>query len=76
MRKKFIAFVLVPVLALLAIIYVFIDGWVESALESAGEGVTGARVEIDRLSVSISPIAIEFSRLQVANPRDTWKNIF
>lgn len=76
MRKNFIAFVLIPLVALLVVVYIFIDGWVESALESAGEGITGAKVEIDHLKLSLSPIAIRFSRLQAANPRDPWKNIF
>jgi uncharacterized protein (TIGR03545 family) len=76
MRKKFLLFVFVPLLILLVIVYLFIDGWIESAFESVGEGIVGARVEIDHLSLSLSPIAIEFSRLQVANPQDPWTNIF
>jgi uncharacterized protein (TIGR03545 family) len=76
MRKKFVYFILVPVVALCMIVYLFIDRWVESGMESAGEAVVGARVEIDDLHLSLSPIAIQFSRLQVANPRDPWKNVF
>jgi uncharacterized protein (TIGR03545 family) len=76
MRKKFVFFILVPVVALCVVVYVLIDGWVESALESAGEAAVGARVEIDNLRLSLSPIAIQFSRLQVANPTDPWKNVF
>ena len=76
MRKKFVYFVLVPIVALCVVLYLFIDGWVESGLESAGESIVGARVEIDNLHLSLSPIAIQFSRLQVANPKDPWKNIF
>ncbi len=76
MRKKFVYFILIPLLALCLVVYLFIDGWVESGLESAGEAVVGARVEIDNLKVSLSPIAVQFSRLQVASPHDPWKNIF
>ena len=76
MRKKFIYFLFVPVLVLCIVVYLFIDRWVESGLESAGEGIVGAKVEIDNLRVSLSPIAIQFSRIQVANPRDPWKNVF
>jgi uncharacterized protein (TIGR03545 family) len=76
MRKKFIYFVLIPLLALCVVLYFFLDGWVESSLESAGEGIVGATVEIDHLTLSLSPIAVQFARLQVANPRDPWKNIF
>jgi uncharacterized protein (TIGR03545 family) len=76
MRKKFVLFVLVPALILLVITYLFIDRWIESGLESAGESIAGARVEIDNLKLGISPLGIRFDRLQVANPRDPWKNLF
>ncbi len=76
MRKKFILFVLIPLVILLIITYLFIDRWVESGLESAGEAMIGARVEIDNLHLSISPLGIRFDRLQVANPRDPWNNLF
>lgn len=76
MRKKFVYFVLVPLLALCLVLYFFLDGWIEASLESAGETVFGAKVEIDHLSLSLSPVAVQFTRLQVANPRDPWKNIF
>ena len=76
MRKKFVYFVLVPFVALCVVFYLFVDRWVTSGLESAGEAVVGAKVEIDNLHLSLSPIAIQFSRMRVANPRDPWKNIF
>jgi uncharacterized protein (TIGR03545 family) len=76
MRKKFVLFVLIPLAILLVITYLFIDRWIESGLESAGEQIVGARVEIDNLKLGISPLGIRFDRLQVANPRDPWKNLF
>jgi uncharacterized protein (TIGR03545 family) len=76
MRKKFVLFILIPLLILLVVTYLFIDRWIESGLESAGEDIIGARVEIDNLKLGISPLGIRFDRLQVANPRDPWKNIF
>ncbi|MCI0707565.1 MAG: TIGR03545 family protein [Ignavibacteriae bacterium] len=76
MRKKFVYIVLVPVVVVAAVTYLFIDDWVEAGMEAAGEAVVGAKVEIDDLTLTLSPIAIEFSRLQVANPKDPWKNIF
>jgi uncharacterized protein (TIGR03545 family) len=76
MRKKFVYFVLVPLLVLLAVLYFFLDGWVESGLETAGESLVGARVEIDHLRLSLSPLGIRFARMQVANPDDPWKNLF
>ena len=76
MRKKFIYFVLVPVLILLVVTYLFIDTWIESALESAGERIVGAKVEIDYLRVSLFPLGIRFARIEVADPNDPWKNLF
>ena len=76
MRKKFIYFILIPVLIFSIIVYLFIDSWITSGLEYAGEKVVGAKVEIDRLHVTINPIGIELSRLQVTNPDSGWKNLF
>jgi uncharacterized protein (TIGR03545 family) len=76
MRKKFIYFVLVPLLVLLVTLYFFLDSWIESGLETAGESLVGARCEIDYLKVSVFPLGIRFMRLQVADPDDPWKNLF
>jgi uncharacterized protein (TIGR03545 family) len=76
MRKKFVFFVFVPVVVFSIVVYLFLDSWITSGLEYAGEKAVGAKVEIDRLHVSVNPIGIEFARLQVANPHDGWKNIF
>jgi uncharacterized protein (TIGR03545 family) len=75
-RTKFILFVLVPLIIIGLVVYLFIDGWVESGLEAGGESVVGARVEIDGTRVTLFPIGIQWARMQVANPRDTWKNLF
>lgn len=76
MRKKFIYYVLIPAIVVSIVVYIFIDSWIESALEYGGEKAVGAKVEIDNLHLSINPIGIEFSRLQVTNPNDGWKNLF
>lgn len=76
MRKNFVFFALIPSLIVIVVVYLFIDRWVESGLETAGEAAVGAKVEIDNLKVTLSPIAIEWGRLQVTNPNDTWKNMF
>ena len=75
MRKGFVYFAVVPVLVLGAVLYLFADSWVEAGLEYVGEKSVGAKVEIDKLSITLSPIGIQFARLQVANPQDTWKNL-
>lgn len=76
MRKKFVFFVLAPALIFFLVVYVFIDSWVESALEYAGERIAEAKVEIDDLRLGLSPLGVEFRRCQVANRRDPWKNVF
>jgi uncharacterized protein (TIGR03545 family) len=76
MRRNFVLFALVPVIILFVVLYFFLDGWVESGLEYAGERVVGAKVEIDDLSLTLSPLGIRFERLQVADPGEPWFNIF
>jgi len=76
MRKKFVLFILIPAVIVSIIVYLFIDRWITSGLEYAGEQAVGAKVEIDHLHVSINPIGLEFARLQVADPGDGWKNMF
>jgi uncharacterized protein (TIGR03545 family) len=76
MRKKFVYYILIPAIIVGIVIYLFIDSWIESGLEYAGEKAVGAKVEIDHLHLSINPIGIEFARLQVTNPNDGWKNMF
>jgi uncharacterized protein (TIGR03545 family) len=76
MRKKFVYYVLIPLALFLIISYIFIDRWVATGMEYAGERIVGARVEIDNLKLSFSPLGIRFARLQVANAQDPWKNLF
>ena len=76
MRKKFVLFVLIPLIIIAVVVYFFIDRWVEAGLEYAGEKAVGAKVEIDHLSVTLSPVGLKFARLQVADPNDPWKNLF
>ena len=76
MRKKFVYFIVIPIVIIGVLLYFFLDSWVESGLELAGEKIVGAKVEIDNLRLTISPIGMEFSRLQIANPSNGWKNMF
>lgn len=76
MRKKFVYFALAPALIVLIIVYLFIDSWIASGLKSAGEATTGAKVEFTKLSVSLSPLGLQWARLQVADPREPMKNTF
>ena len=76
MRKKFVYFVLIPAVVVLLALYLFIDTWVRLGLEAGGEAAVGAKVELEGVHVSLSPIGIRWSRLQVADPHDGWKNLF
>ncbi len=76
MRKKFFLAVLIPVFVISLVIYFFIDGWIESGLEYAGEKAVGAKVEINNLHVNLVPLGIEWKSMQVADPRNPWKNLF
>lgn len=76
MRKKFIYVALIPLVILLIIVYVFHNTWIELGIEYAAEEVAGAKVEIDDLQLNFSPLGIELAKMQVANPQNTWRNLF
>jgi uncharacterized protein (TIGR03545 family) len=76
MRKKFVYFVLIPAVVLCLVVYFFIDTWVRIGLEAGGEAAVGAKVEIEGLHVSLSPLGMRWTRLQVADPHDGWRNLF
>ena len=76
MRRNVVYFAVVPAAILLIVLYVFLDGWVESGLEYAGERAVGAKVEIDNLALTMSPVGMAFDRLQVADANDPWMNLF
>jgi len=76
MRKKFVYFVLIPAVVVCLAVYLFIDTWVRLGLEAGGEAAIGAKVEFEGLHVSLSPLGIRWSRLQVADPHDGWRNLF
>jgi len=76
MRKKFIYVVLIPLTILFIVVFIFHNKWIESGVEYAAEEVVGAKVEIDNLHLNFSPLGIEWEKTQVANPQNTWKNLF
>lgn len=75
MKKKVLYLVMLLFAIFLVIFYIFHNEWIESGLELAGEEIIGAKVEIDNLNLTLSPIGLEFSRLQIANPQDAWQNL-
>ncbi len=76
MRKNFVYYVLIPLVVVAIVVYLFIDRWVTSGLEAAGESIVGAKVEIEGVHVGLSPLGIRWRRMQVADPKDPWKNMF
>lgn len=76
MRKKFIYVVLIPLVILLIVVYLFHNKWIESGIEYAAEEVVGAKVEIDDLHLNLSPLGLEWAQMHVANPHNTWRNLF
>jgi uncharacterized protein (TIGR03545 family) len=76
MRRKFVYFILIPAVVICLLVYLFIDTWVRIGLEAGGEAAVGAKVEIEGLHVSLSPLGIRWSRMQVADPHDGWRNLF
>ncbi|MBU2493633.1 MAG: TIGR03545 family protein [Bacteroidetes bacterium] len=76
MRKRFWLVVLIPLIIFVTVVYLFINSWIESGIEYAAEEVVGAEVEINNLRIGLSPIGIEWEKIQVANPRNTWENLF
>lgn len=72
--KGFIPF-LILILGWILVVRLFLDQWIESGIEKLGETIVGARVEIDDLDFRFSDLSIEWKRLQVANPKNTWTNL-
>jgi uncharacterized protein (TIGR03545 family) len=76
MRPKGLIGLAIIILLLVGVAYLLSDAFIERRLESAGESVVGAKVEIDNLNFSLAGLSISLDRLQVTNPNDTWKNLF
>lgn len=75
MRKKGII-ILVVIIAIFAVIAFFArDRYLERAVESIGQSIAGARVEIDNFHFSLFKLACSWDRIQIADKNDTWKNI-
>ena len=76
MRPKGLIGLGVVVLIVGLLFYVLSDDFIEHQLEDAGESLVGAKVEIDHLHFSLLGLEISWDGLQVANPNDTWENLF
>ncbi len=75
MRKKALLVLGILLLGLLVWLYLARNRLLDSAIETAGSAMVGARVELDGLNLDLAHLEARFNRLQVTNPRNTWKNL-
>ena len=63
------------VVAVIASLWVFfVDGWVKGLIEDVGTDVVGAKVDLDHADVSLFPVGLTLTRLQVTNPKAPMTN--
>jgi len=70
---------LIPLFLFLVLVFlvfwIWIDRWIEQGIEQAAQSVTGARVEIDNLDVSITRLLLSWQHMQAADPDSTMRNV-
>ena len=76
LRKKGVLTLLILAGLFFLLSYFLTDRWLESKLESLGEAIVGAKVEIDNLNFSFTQVLISWDRLQVTDPQKTMQNMF
>ena len=54
----------------------FVDRYAERTIESAGTSIVGAKVELDKADVSLSPLGLTLVGLKVTNPDAPMTNAF
>lgn len=59
---------------LAAVWLLFVDAWVKRAIEQAGTTAVGAKVELDAADLSLMPLGLTLTRLQVTNPDEPMTN--
>jgi uncharacterized protein (TIGR03545 family) len=74
-RKKGVIGLAVISVLVIVVNALFLDRWVEKGMESFTARLVGARVEFEKVDVSIAGGRIGWEQLQVADPYDTWKNL-
>ena len=76
MRKQGLVFLIVVIAIVFLVNSVVTDRWLERRLERFGSRLNGAKVELDRVDFSTFGLSLSWERLQVADPDDTWTNLF
>lgn len=61
---------------LLAFWYLFIDIIIKRHIEKTGTSLVGAKVELDKVDLTLFPLGLTLTGLQVANPDEPMKNVF
>ncbi|MDZ7400282.1 MAG: TIGR03545 family protein [candidate division KSB1 bacterium] len=75
MRKRGLIYLAVIAIIVAVIAYFTQDKFLERQLESGLEAIAGAKVEIDNFHFSLLKAECSWSRLQIANANDPWKNL-
>jgi uncharacterized protein (TIGR03545 family) len=68
-----IAFVVVTAL-IAAVWFLLVDSWIERTIEKSGTAIVGAKVELDKADLSMFPMGLTLTRLQVTNPEHPMVN--
>lgn len=76
MRKKGLILLLIIFVLILLLYYFLTDKWYEKKIEYALSIGVGAKVEIDGFRLSFLKLESGWDRIQIADPNDTWKNLF
>ncbi|MGE5894520.1 MAG: TIGR03545 family protein, partial [bacterium] len=72
--KGLIAFLIV-ILLFSAFWFFFVDGLIRRAVEMVGTRVVGAEVDLDKANLSLFPLGITLTRLQVTDPEKPMTNV-
>lgn len=65
----------VVVMGILAAVWLLlVDTWVKRAIEQAGTAAVGAKVELDAADLSLMPLGLTLTRLQMTNPDEPMTN--
>ncbi|MBW1675831.1 MAG: hypothetical protein JRJ79_04345 [Deltaproteobacteria bacterium] len=68
-----IAFVVV-VIVVMGVWFFVVDSAIEAVIEKTGTHVVGAKVELEDADLSISPLGLSLTGLQVTNPDEPMSN--